>query len=134
MIILISYNLLGQIYIVMMKLLIMINYILSMIISNLFVWCISQKWHNRDKDYKDIIEIIEFSKSNIFNWELINKNLPKKNHLYFLRNFKIFFLKIKRKIKRFFLNRYLHKDCFQIIPTNILLSRQTNGINFLDMI
>ena len=90
-----------------------------------------KKWHNRDKDYKDIIEIIEFSKSNIFNWELINKNLPKNNHLFFLRNFKIIFLKIKRKIKRFFLNRYLHKDCFQIIPTNILLSRQTNGINFL---
>jgi hypothetical protein len=96
-------------------------------------------WHNRPKDKTDIIELNEYAVMHKeWNWELILEFLPKPSF------FKVFLSKIKnrcnlydQRIRRHFRSvKYLHNDCVQMIPTNLLLSKQivNNKFNRFDLI
>ena len=84
-------------------------------------------WHNRLKDINDIYDLNDYSKVNEnWDWNLLNNKLPKKSRLH------RFIFRIKRKkshleniFRDYLINDYsLHPDCFQMIPTNFLLSKQ----------
>ena len=96
-------------------------------------------WHNRPKDKTDIIELNEYAiMHKEWNWKLILEFLPKPSFV------KIFLQKIKnrcnlydQKIRKYFrIAKHLHNDCVQMIPTNLLLSKQivNNKFNRFDLI
>ena len=96
-----------------------------------------KSWHNRSKDKTDIIDLDDYAKFNDWNWDLISKHLPKPSR------FKIIVSKIRGQAYKtnFFSRRFnktnlLHKDCIQMIPTNLLLSKQIvdDKFNRLDII
>ena len=90
-------------------------------------------WHNRPKDIVDICDLHEYAAMDInWNWQIIKEDLPMKS------NFKKFLLRVKNKIVSFFYffkniiytNNSLHSDCYQMVATNFLLSKQVVDGNF----
>jgi hypothetical protein len=89
-----------------------------------------KKWLNRRKDQIDILEINEYIKvSPYWNWDIICDYLPK-NRLYkraynSLKNrIRIFRDNLKNKINYSTNN---HSDLIEVIPTNLLLSKQSRS-------
>jgi hypothetical protein len=98
-----------------------------------------KSWHNRLKDAQDILELNEYAKMhNDWKWGLINNYLPKKYFLKIVVNKVIKKLNsYNNKLRDYFrINNTIHSDCFQVIPTNLLLSKQfvNNQFNRFDII
>jgi hypothetical protein len=96
-------------------------------------------WHNRPKDRIDIIELNEYAVMHKeWNWELILDFLPKPSFIKVsLRKMKNRYNFYNQKIREYFREvRYLHNDCIQMIPTNLLWSKQilNNKFNRFDII
>ena len=96
-------------------------------------------WHNRSKDKIDIIELNEYAIMNKeWNWKLILEFLPKPSFVkVFLQKIKIRYNLYNHKIRTYFRSeKYLHNDCVQMIPTNLLLSKQivNSSFNRFDLI
>ncbi|MDA1009623.1 MAG: hypothetical protein O3C42_03600, partial [Bacteroidetes bacterium] len=96
-------------------------------------------WLNRSKDQSDILELNEYAKySPLWNWNIINRSLPKKSIA------KKVYKAIKNRLRivrdryrnRFHYSLKIHKDATQVIPTNLLLSKQIrlNKFNRYDLI
>ena len=96
-------------------------------------------WLNRSKDQSDILELNEYAKySPLWNWNIINRSLPKKSIA------KKVYIAIKNRLRivrdryrnRFHYSLKIHKDATQVVPTNLLLSKQIrlNKFNRYDLI
>ena len=96
-------------------------------------------WLNRTKDNADILELNEYAKSSdLWNWQIINSNLPKNNI------FKKYYKAIKNRLRivrdsfreNFYYSLKINKDAIQVISTNLLLSKQisSNKFNRYDLI
>ncbi len=84
-------------------------------------------WHNRRKDQVDISQLREYAKkSKIWNWQLIDRNLPKPFFVkqYFRFFFDIFLYNYHRILEYLHTYKMIHKDCFQMIPTSHLFAKQ----------
>ena len=97
-----------------------------------------KSWHNRSKDIEDILYLNEYAKIHDWNWDLINNYLPRE---FFIKSFVIrVFKKISfysnKMLEYFRSNNTIHPDCFHVIPTNFLLSKQfvNNQFNRFDII
>ncbi|MEE2700034.1 MAG: hypothetical protein VYD71_01550 [Bacteroidota bacterium] len=84
-------------------------------------------WHNRTKDQNDIIELNEYALMHVnWNWALVENYLPRPSF------FKKVILKIEKRLlsylysfKSYLRNEtQLNNSCYQMIPTNLLLSKQ----------
>lgn len=96
-------------------------------------------WHNRPKDRNDIIELTEYANAcNTWNREVFANSLPSKSLI------KVIYKKISNKFINYLklFKRYLREqkilndNCYQMIPTNLLLSKQVlnNKFNRYDLI
>jgi hypothetical protein len=96
-------------------------------------------WLNRSKDQADILELNEYAKTSVlWNWKIITSNLPPNSI------FRVVFKAVKNRLRiirdrfrdKFDYSLNIHKDATQIIPTNLLLSKQirSNKFNRYDII
>ena len=90
-------------------------------------------WLNRSKDQADILELNEYAKSSVlWNWQIINSNLPRKNIS------KKVFKAVKNRLRiardrfrnKFDYSFKIHEDATQVIATNLLLSKQIRSNKF----
>jgi len=98
-----------------------------------------KSWHNRPKDKEDVLDLDEYAHIHSdWDWNLIKNYLPRK---FFIKSFVIRFFKklsfFRNKMREYFIsNNTIHPDCFHVIPTNLLLSKQfvNNQFNRFDII
>jgi hypothetical protein len=90
-------------------------------------------WLNRPKDQRDILELNEYAKvSSSWDWRIINDYFPKNKFLRRVKNslknrLGIVRDRIRERISYF---TKIHSDAIEVIPTNLLLSKQTRSTYF----
>ena len=90
-------------------------------------------WLNRPKDQRDILELNEYAKvSSSWDWRIINDYFPKNRFLRRVKNslknrLGIVRDRIRERISYF---TKIHSDAIEVIPTNLLLSKQTRSTYF----